>query len=235
LKPVEGGVALHLNRDYLQEFLEGEPRSAVYIGDGTKALLLGMTRQLTGESWLHAGPFRYCGSVGPLQISTGEREGLTKLGTVLAAGCGLKGLFGVDGIWRDAALWPVEINPRYTASVEVIEYACAIPALQWHSEAFNSKILNAPVAANSRDFAGKAVLFAPSAFRFPAEGPWAEALSSTKAVNELPAFADVPVANSLIERGQPICTVFARAKDPVACIAALRAKADSLYSRIYEA
>ena len=36
---------------------------------------------------------------------------------------GLAGWFGVDFILRDGIPWPVEINPRYTASVEIHELA----------------------------------------------------------------------------------------------------------------
>ena len=48
---------------------------------------------------------------------------LQQLGLDLARGCGLRGLFGVDFVLSEGVPWPVEINPRYTASVEVLEYA----------------------------------------------------------------------------------------------------------------
>ena len=54
---------------YLQEYVEGESQSAVYCGDGKRAALLGVSRQLVGEDWLHAAPFRYCGSIGPLPVT----------------------------------------------------------------------------------------------------------------------------------------------------------------------
>ena len=41
---------------------------------------------------------------------------------------GLVGLFGVDLILRDGEPWPVEVNPRYTASVEVLELALGTSA-----------------------------------------------------------------------------------------------------------
>ena len=114
---------------YLQEFLEGESQAAVYCGDGKSARLLGVSRQLVGEPWLHAAPFRYCGSIGPLRLEPNARRALEKLGAVLARSCGLRGLFGVDGVLHNAAFWPVEVNPRYTASVEVLEYAGGLSAM----------------------------------------------------------------------------------------------------------
>ena len=56
-------------------------------------------------------------------------DDLARLGQVLAAGCGIRGLFGVDCVEENSVFWPVEINPRYTASVEVLEYASGLPAL----------------------------------------------------------------------------------------------------------
>ncbi len=108
---------------YCQEFIQGESLSLLYLGDSRTAQLLGATRQLVGESWLHAAPFHYCGSIGPLDSRLIEQPSLEKLGRLLASECCLKGLFGVDGVLQNGTFWPVEINPRYTASVEVLEHA----------------------------------------------------------------------------------------------------------------
>ena len=51
------------------------------------------------------------------------RRGFESLGDALASAFGLAGWFGVDYILRDEIPWPVEINPRYTASVEIHELA----------------------------------------------------------------------------------------------------------------
>src|SRR5262249_30309839 len=115
-------------RSYLQEYVEGESRSALYVALRGRTHLLGLTRQLVGEAWLHASPFHYCGSVGPLSLDVRQHGDLQRLGGVLATRCGLRGLFGVDGVWRDGTLWPVELNPRYTASVEVLEHATGLSA-----------------------------------------------------------------------------------------------------------
>src|SRR5207249_6228704 len=55
-------------RCYLQQFIEGDSCGAAYLGDGQRCQLLGMTRQLVGTPWLHARAFRYCGSIGPLEL-----------------------------------------------------------------------------------------------------------------------------------------------------------------------
>ncbi len=164
---------------YLQEFIEGVAQSAVFCAIGGRAHLLGVTRQLVGEDWLHAAPFRYCGSVGPLQPDAGQRQTLERFGSLLARNCGLRGLFGVDGVCRDGAFWPVEVNPRYTASVEVLEYALGQSALTWHRAAF---VPSAQRPAPSPEALGhcvaKAVYYARGDLMFPDEGPWNDVLRS---------------------------------------------------------
>src|SRR5262245_19323824 len=55
-------------RHYLQEYIEGESCAAVFVASQGRASLLDVTRQLVGQAWLHAGPFQYCGSIGPLTL-----------------------------------------------------------------------------------------------------------------------------------------------------------------------
>jgi len=102
---------------YLQEFIDGESRSAVFCDSE----LLGLTRQLVGESWLHGRKFGYCGSIGPLAISHPERATWQRIGQMLIKWSGLRGIFGIDAVVREGVPWLIEVNPRYTASVEVVE------------------------------------------------------------------------------------------------------------------
>jgi predicted ATP-grasp superfamily ATP-dependent carboligase len=187
----------------------------VFLGDGRAARLLGVTRQLVGKAWLNAAAFHYCGSVGPLPLTTGERASLERLGNAIAAGCGLRGLFGVDGIWRRGVLWPVEVNPRYTASVEVLEYATGLQTLTLHEQVFaNAKPPAMPIL-RANAIVGKAIVFARQRFLVPAAGPWQASLDTP--VGDLPGYADIPPAGTVIAPGQPVMTVFARANDADAC------------------
>jgi uncharacterized protein len=225
--------AVNSDRSYLQEFLEGESRSAIYVGDGASARLLGVTRQLVGREWLHAPPFSYCGSIGPLPLTANETTGLERLGNVLASGCHLRGLFGVDGIWRGGSLWPVEVNPRYTASVEVIEYATGLQALTWHGLVFEAGAPPTGSVPGAVDVVGKAVIFARDRIDFPGDGPWSKALAAPRGVDELPALADIPPADTPVAAGHPVLTVFARGATVDACEAALRERARQINTWLF--
>jgi predicted ATP-grasp superfamily ATP-dependent carboligase len=221
---------------YFQEFIEGEPCAALYVGDGRQAWLLGLTRQLVGVPWLHAGPFNYCGSLGPLEVTDPlPRESLVRTGGVLAERCGLRGLFGVDGILREGVFWPVEVNPRYTASVEVLEHATGMKALAWHELVFTLGCLPAPFPplAPLRQCIGKAIHFACADLVFPPDGPWLAELRSPTSVNDLPRFADIPAAGTPIRAGKPVLTFFARDDSLSSCEEALRETAADLDRRLY--
>lgn len=247
VKPLAGaggaGIAFHTDRRpsdrkpvYYQEYIEGEAGAAVYLGDGRRAYLLGATRQLIGAPWLHAAPFHYCGSLGPLPLAASVRQRLEALGQVLVQGSGLRGLFGVDFVLRDEVPWPVEVNPRYSASVEVLEYAMQFPALALHRSVFDSEVplpsllalLQGEIRDNEREWIGKAILFARAPLTFPADGPWQAALRQDDPVHDMPAFADIPPAGQAIAQGAPILTLFARAKSLADCRNALEQGAAGL-------
>jgi predicted ATP-grasp superfamily ATP-dependent carboligase len=215
---------------YWQEYIEGEPCAAVYVGDGRQARLLGVTRQLIGESWLHAAPFHYGGSVGPLDLALPTRSHFDRLGAVLAARCGLRGLFGVDCQLREGVPWTVEINPRYSASVEVHEYATGIRSLRWHRGVFDGRpsLDTMPAIPSPFGVIGKAILFARESLCFPQDGPWLKTLRHPCSVEELPAFADVPHAGETIDAGRPVLTFFARGGSVAACLDQLRQTATDL-------
>jgi predicted ATP-grasp superfamily ATP-dependent carboligase len=243
VKPVagSGGRAIHRwrgaapgqrpRRVYFQEHVEGEPCAGLYLGDGQGAALLGATRQLVGEPWLHAAPFQYCGSIGPLHLEPAVWQRFEEVGTVLARGCGLRGLFGVDCILRDGVPWPVEVNPRYTASIEVLEYATGLPALARHCAVFEqasakrgSAEAGLPQGARTSGSpcVGKAIVFARQTVTMPSDGPWSAVLEQPGSVHELPLFADIPSAGQRIKAGHPVLTCMARGDSPSSCLDALR-------------
>jgi predicted ATP-grasp superfamily ATP-dependent carboligase len=215
-------------RVYLQEFIEGESCAAVYVGDESGARLLGVTRQLTGERWLHARTFAYCGSIGPLPVGPGLRATLEHLGEILVKGSGLRGLFGVDLIVNNAGPWVVEVNPRYTASVEVLEYALGIAAVDLHRRVFE------PAAGRGEkglaDIVGKAILFARAPLTFPADGSGQPPGTDPR---QLPELADIPPAGQRIEVGQPVLTFFARGDSPADCRGRLQKMAADLDRRLF--
>jgi predicted ATP-grasp superfamily ATP-dependent carboligase len=211
---------------YWQEYVEGEACAAVYVGGGRSARLLGVTRQLVGTDWLHAGEFRYCGSLGPLRLEDATRTAFENLGDALACGCGLRGLFGIDCVLRDGIPFPVEINPRYTASVEILEHATGIRTLTLHRQVFEPHVEPRFTVPAVAPVVGKGILFARAQVTFPEMGPWNDAACGR--FDELPAFADIPRAGEIVPAGRPVLTLFSTGPNLSACETALRESAQRL-------
>ena len=199
---------------YLQELIAGMCASAVYVAAGSRARFLGATGQLVGESWTGASPFGYCGSIGPLALSAEQHANFVAIGNCLAERFELCGLFGVDAIINDRGVWPVEVNPRYTASIEVLERSLGLSAIGLHVAACRNLLLPVGIYSESGTaniFCGKAVLYAERALAMPAG--LVERMLATNAQHSWPQYADIPVRESRIESLWPIATVLASGKN----------------------
>lgn len=186
---------------YFQQCIAGDAYSAVYVGAPREAVLVGVTRQLVGESWTGASGFRYCGSIGPTELAREAMESFERIGRTLARAFSLTGLFGVDAIVNADGVWPLEVNPRYTASAEILERACGESLIGWHAAACRDGLLPTPTHSGSRLW-GKAIWFAGS--RMIVSPHLIEA-----ALADAEHMADIPQSGSVIEAGWPVMTVLA--------------------------
>lgn len=222
-------IAPRVTEDYFQEKCHGIPISAVFVAMPTETWLVGITRQLVGSRRSNALPFAYCGSVGPLTVHDTTEQTIRHAGVELAKACGLRGLFGCDFVMNGCIPFLVEVNPRYTASVEVLEQALHVPLLLWHGRAcvaFDSARAGEtsdgmpcsgfpPPAEGARlGTVGKQVLYADKDIVVPS----CEQLLGKGGPNEVPRIADVPAAGTHIRCGDAICTVLAAADELDGCL-----------------
>jgi predicted ATP-grasp superfamily ATP-dependent carboligase len=228
------GQAFNPRTHFLQEWIDGTPCSAVFLGLETDAAFLGATEQLIGTPWLNATGFHYAGSVGPLTMAAATTFRWRDLGATLARAFRLRGLFGIDAILCDGVPWPIEINPRYTASMEILERTLELPLLRWHGDVFAGDDPSLPSNERSSDhsFWAKGILFARKVVAFPPDGPWNDALRPGVDLDAV-EFADIPHAGDVIERGQPVLTLFASAPTMEQCRANLQEKARALDRRLW--
>jgi uncharacterized protein len=128
-KPLRGGGGIRV-RDwrggalpkgtFLQERIDGVPCSAAAVGD----VVLGVTEQLVGRREFGVRGYRWCGNLVPPRTPV-PLDQVQEICSRLVAAFGLRGPFGVDFIWDGERAWVVEVNPRPTASLEVINPARA--------------------------------------------------------------------------------------------------------------
>ncbi|MCA9245717.1 MAG: ATP-grasp domain-containing protein [Planctomycetales bacterium] len=214
---------------YWQRFVEGDSLSASYVAAGGKAMLLGVTRQLFRNDAEANFPFQYAGSVGPWSTTPAIAEKLAILGDVLATAGDMVGLFGVDFVCRDEEVWCIEVNPRYTASMELLEWATCDSFVARHWRACRGEQLAQLVPRKNQQFA-KRILYARRAFVVNEQ-------LSARWMNERSdgdwwRIADIPTAGTHLATGSPVLTVFASAADVDRTLALLDARAAAIYRQI---
>lgn len=199
---------------YLQEFLRGPSGSATFLCDGKRASLVAVTEQLVGERAFTDGEFTWCGNLVPFESAEGDEiEGpLEEIGQALTETFGLRGLNGVDFILASrgekAVPLPLEVNPRPTASLEVIEAALGRSLLPWHEAACRGELRQLP--RPRKGFWGKAVVYARRELHLGTTEGWHER-----------GRRDIPHDGEVIPARAPICTVLAGGGDREECIGAL--------------
>ncbi|MDR3619203.1 MAG: ATP-grasp domain-containing protein [Paludisphaera borealis] len=195
---------------YYQEFVDGPTLSALYVAAAGRARLLGVVRQFQGAP---GAPFLYRGGIGPWSVSDATTARLRRLGTALASDFPLVGLFGVDFILNDDEPWPIEVNPRYTASVEILELAMGRALLRDHVLACSEGRLPEALGPSASRIVGKRILYARQRLVAP---PIAVPGRSVD-LFAVPSIADVPWPGTTIDTLEPIMTVFATATTAETC------------------
>ena len=206
--------------DYFQQRLEGLSCSAVFVAVSGTAILLGTTEQLVGAGWAGARRFNYSGSIGPLNLNSTIRAAWQQIGGALADEFNLQGLFNVDAILQGDRLSPLEVNPRYSASIEVLERALGIAAVTLHVEACQGQRFSSTFDVPPQRICGKAVCYAQRDVTIDARFP-RFVLQQNRAL-DWPTIADIPRVGTFIRRGRPLCTVLAEGPDPGAVESALQ-------------
>ncbi len=207
---------------YLQERIAGSTGSVVFAADGRGAVTLGLTRQLVGDGRLGARGFRYCGSLlgNPAELfNRGEDllEAARSLVAALTDEFGLVGLNGMDFVARNGVPYPIEVNPRYSASMELLERAHGLSMFGTHLRAFAGTLPAAP--ASRKDVEGKAIVFAQRDV----------VVGDTRTWIDHGSFADIPHPGERILRGHPICTVFSKGRSVGSCHRMLLRRAGEVY------
>jgi uncharacterized protein len=237
---------------YLQELVDGTPGSVVFVAAGGRAVALGMSWQLVGEDAFGAAGYKYCGNIFmPAGDARGADDELLMnhacaLCRVAAEEFSLVGVNGIDFIARGSDAYAIEVNPRWSASMELVERAYGLSVFSAHAGACAAGVLpEFDLAAARRGVCavGKAVVFARrdivvgdtrawvSAGTGEAVGP---ALSAppTLPAHEIAEIRDVPRPGERILAGRPVCTVFASGSDGAACHAALVQRAERVYGEL---
>ena len=185
---------------YLQRRVPGRPHSVVFLADGRHAAIVGYN-EIRVQDGTGAARFRYTGAVTVPEppVAPAVEDAVQALVPAL----GLVGLCGLDFMLDEDGRYSVlEVNPRPTGTFELYDdLGEEGPGLfQMHLSACEGR-LPCTVRVLGAGVAAQEVLWASATFVIPDDLRW-------------PDWArDRPAAGTLIQTGEPICTLHARAAE----------------------
>jgi predicted ATP-grasp superfamily ATP-dependent carboligase len=175
-------------------------------------------------------PFGYTGSLCPLPNAPPHLwAAMQRLGERLLEAEPFLGLFNVDAILDERGdVWPLEVNPRYSAGMETVEAIGGRPLLEPPDAEAPLEPSPQKAPPESAGVAAKAIAYArPGA---PAQAPdLAEAFEIHRELR------DVPRPGTPIRPGWPICTLWVHQEadaDPEGARRGLAALMDRLYTHL---
>jgi predicted ATP-grasp superfamily ATP-dependent carboligase len=196
---------------YFQRFVSGRSVSALFVGDGRSARIVGFSRQ-----WLSpapTAPYRYGGAVRLRRFGRGHASRIVRWLSGLTLRAGLVGLCSADFIGDANGYHLVEINPRPGATLDIFDDS-ETPLMEAHLRASRGEPYRLPRFA---DCMASMITYAAAPIpRFPAIH-WPEWT------------ADHQSAGTRLVEGDPVCTVFARGPSAGATRRTVKAQARQLH------
>jgi predicted ATP-grasp superfamily ATP-dependent carboligase len=230
--PRRGGERPHV----WQRRIAGDAWAAAYAVAASGSRLLGASRQLTGVPWCRGRMHAYCGSIDmPLAaVPPAVRDQFERLAPILLA-FGLAGVIGTDLVVDESGrAWVIEVNPRPTASMELIERATGGSIAGIHLAACGQRPFDpeAPPARTAGHWS-KAVLYAakPCAVTDATAAAFGEA-GGRWCEQGWPGVGDIPAVGQAIPAGAPLCTIFALGETADDSLTLLRGRTAELARRI---
>ncbi|MEQ1902639.1 MAG: ATP-grasp domain-containing protein [Pirellulaceae bacterium] len=217
------------DRSYFQSWIEGVPMSASFLACTSGCKILGVFRQLIGESAFGCKkPFQFAGAIGPLDVCPTIQKQMDEFGALISKHFGLVGLFGVDFILDSQKLiWLIEVNPRPTSTMELLERLGSSSLLSAHLQAFRAPANSTcDIAVKSSLIAAKAILFWDRNAPFKVGSSLHEKLMDAWRVGDI---ADVPNIGTIVKSGQPIITIYGTGIDDTGALRSLYERAKSWY------
>jgi uncharacterized protein len=214
--------------DYLQRYCEGKPFSVVAYRDGERMVSLGAavpiavpTATISGER-----PFLYLGSVAPIGLPQMVQATVDAILGGIARESGLHGVIGADFVWNNEGVWLLEINPRYTASMELYELATGCRVLDYFDGWKDCPVFEASERERPQVVA-KRIVYAERDIELmrPLGG---ELSSPMESLWDVPLLADVPQVPCVLPAGSPVCTVYGTGE----CVEIATAMANERGSRL---
>ncbi|MBM4208038.1 MAG: ATP-grasp domain-containing protein [Gammaproteobacteria bacterium] len=213
IKPLQGqggmGIGRFINDDNVerpvcwQRYQTGTAHSVLFLADGRRCRIIGFNRQWT-VALSESDEFVFSGIINDTELTEKQCELLMSWVKKLTLEFSINGLNSLDFIKNDDEFYVLEINPRPPASMQLYDG----DLLSLHMNACHGKPPESFPQQN--DVCGLQVVYAQQKVGIPDGFAWPEGCQ------------DIPGSGTLINAGQPICSIINKGNDAAAVMDVLK-------------
>ena len=204
---VENNAIDNEDKVYYQHYLDGETLSVLFSANGQNSEIIGFNTQWT-QALSHLKNFIFSGIINHSALSNHHQKTLTDWVNKLTLSYQLKGLNSLDFILYHDECYVLEINPRPPASMQL----------------YDDKLLNTHLGIKnskpSLQTTAYQIIYAPKNIKIPNNINWLESC------------CDLPAKQTIIPKGQPICSIIARHKNAQSLLQDLREKQQFILNQL---
>ena len=190
---------LIMERDaYFQRFVGSDVFSLLFLAHGREIQAIGFNTQWCAKHDT-AQPFLFAGAINRADLIETQRLAVEHYARALTIECGLVGLNSLDFAVENGECLVLELNPRPSATMALYDEDFHQGLLALHLAACQGNYIETP--RQTGPVRAMRIVYSPSKLTIPAGFSWPAGC------------ADIPDANTLIEAGQPLCTVHVRCEN----------------------
>jgi predicted ATP-grasp superfamily ATP-dependent carboligase len=184
---------------YFQRRAAGRSLSLLFLADGRRAELVGISRQLTRSVGNRR--YTYAGAVGPIDLPAAVSGSLLDALQVLVAQTGLVGCNSVDFLLDGNRPAVLEINPRPSATIDLYDDDWPEGLFDAHLRACRGRLPGTSARGCGRPVRAHAIVYADARLRIAPDASF-------------PAWcSDIPHPGAIVAADSPVCTVHADGSD----------------------
>ncbi len=207
---------------YIQQNRSGEPIGVTMLSSEYGSVVVGVASSLGRSTQSFVPKYTYRGSMGPVALHEDQLARLQQFAAMVASETGFVGLWQADFLLDNSELTLLEINPRWSASMEILDATYDVRLVALHCQCSTRSItfegwselenkFSKHVLMPSKKSMGKIIMYAKETLLVDEQQSdawwldrWQEGSNSSRV-----HFADIPRTGTEIEAGHPILTCIA--------------------------
>jgi uncharacterized protein len=203
--------------NYIQERLPGVSIGVTFLSSEFGSVVIGAT-----VAWQDKEldvPYKYTGSYGPIGLSQPNMDRLESFAELAQRDSQIKGLWQADFLIHDGELTLLEINPRWSASMDILNDCLGLPLVRLHVDCLGCTLNEATLheieagrrLAPTPRLLGKRIIYADRPFVVTSEQSeywWSKRwIADSNWKGSKVGFADIPFAGMELRAGDPVLTI----------------------------